>query len=463
MERNSPFEGGAIAIIDISKSDDNLEFITPDTSPFNNTNRPAQAVFKTPHPIIDPGASNDRKEKILVAMSPYPVNNGEEERVDYGIYVMDKDGKNLRLIYNDPEFNEVDPVPVLPREKVPGGIPQVIPTDPNVQAGLSSGSQTGMFFDGNVYHRATNDGQIRPDPNHTNADGVKGQARYLRILEAVPLPANNNQRGGPIGNTNLEKQRVVGYAPIRPDGSFSVEVPANRSLHMQTLDENGMMLVNQITWVQVMPGEQRLCTGCHDSHDRDKIIDDLQVQGDRSVFNKSTGTTYASGFNNAVNVMQSPAARTDTVDFFDKLRPNRANTVQAVFNARCISCHSAASPAGGLRLELLPSDLSNVDEPTSVYDNLTEGNNYRTATNNQIDYVTENGARRSPLVWVMYNRQLNNSNNNDFRPLGYDHSQIWAKDQFNRIDPFLLPQNRDLLTLIEWIDAGTQYSNNTEE
>lgn len=463
MERNSPFEGGAIAIIDISKSDDNLAFITPDTSPFNNTNRPSQAVFKTPHPIIDPNASNDRKEKILMAMSPYPVNTGEDEKVDYGIYVMDKDGKNLRLIYNDPEYNEVDPVPVLPRDKIPGGIPQAIPMDPNVQAGIASGSTTGMFFDGNVYHRASNDGQLRPDPNYVNADGVTGQARFLRILEAVPLPANSSRRGGPIGNTNLEKQRVVGYAPIRSDGSFSVEVPANRSLHMQTLDEHGMMLVNQVTWVQVMPGEQRLCTGCHDSHDRDKIINDLQIQGDKSVFNKSTGTTYASGFNNAANVMQSPAARTDTVDFFDKLRPNRANTVQAVFNAKCISCHSAASPAGGLRLELLPSDLSNVDEPTSVYDILTEGNNYQTANNNQIDYVTDNGARRSPLTWVMYNRQLNNSSNNDFRPLSYDHSQIWAKDQYNRIDPFLLPQNRDLLTLIEWIDAGTQYSNSTEE
>jgi hypothetical protein len=462
MERNSPFEGGAIAIIDISKSDDNLEFITPETSPFNNTNQPAQAVFKTPHPIIDPGASNDRKEKILVAMSPYPVNTGGEEKVDYGIYVMDNDGKNLRLIYNDPEYNEIDPVPVLSREKIPGGIPQVIPSDPNVLAGLSSGQQTGMFFDGNVYDRAPNDRQMRPDPDYVNADGVAGQARYLRILEAVPLPANNNQRGGPIGNTNLEKQRVVGYAPIRSDGSFSVEVPANRSLHMQVLDEHAMMLVNQITWVQVMPGEQRLCTGCHDSHDRDKIINDLQIQADKSVLNKATGSTYVSGFNNAANVMQHPAARTDTMDFFDKLRPNRTNTVQAVFNARCISCHSAASPAGGLRLELLPSDLSNVDETTSVYESLTEGNNYRTAGNNQIDYVTDNGTRRSPLMWGMYNYQLNNPNNEDFRPMSYDHSQLWTKNQHNRIDPFL-PQNRDLLTLIEWIDAGTQYSNSTEE
>ena len=55
-------------------------------------------------------------------------------------------------------------------------------------------------------------------------------------------------------------------------------------------------------------------------------------------------------------------------------------------------------------------------------------------------------------------RQLSNANNTDYRPLSYDHTQIWAKNQFNAIDPFL-PANKDLLTIIEWIDAGTQYSN----
>ena len=460
MERNSPFEGGALAIIDISKSDDNLTFITPETSPFNNNNNASQAIFKSPHPIIDPTASNDRQEKILFAMSPYPVNTEMEEQVDYGIYVMNKDGKNVRLIYNDPDYNEYDAVPIAPREKLPGGLPQVIPTDPGVASALASGQETGIFFDGNVYDRAPNDGQLRPNANFANRDGAIGQARWLRVLEAIPLPIDRNRRGGPIGGTNFEKQRVVGYAPIRPDGSFSVEVPANRSLHMQTLDENGHMLVNQMTWVQVMPGEKRLCTGCHDSHNRDKIIFDLEIQNNQTVLNKATSREYDSGFHNAFNVMSHSASRSDTLDFFDKLRPNRSNTVQAVFNRQCVSCHSAASPAGGLRLENLPSDLVDSDETTSVYEFLTEGN-YRTAEGQNIDYVTRTGTRRSPLLWVMYNRQLNDDSNEDYRPLGYDHTQLWEKDQNGLIGPFL-PGNRDLLTIIEWVDAGIQYSNSTD-
>ncbi|RMF61662.1 MAG: hypothetical protein D6748_01100, partial [Calditrichaeota bacterium] len=405
----------------------------------------------------------ERREKILFAMSPYPVNDGNNERrVDYGIYIMDKDGKNVRLIYNDPEYNEIDPVVVLSRDKLPGGIPQVIPMDPEVAEGISSGMETGMFFDGNVYDRSPSDGQLRPDRNMVNSDGSIGQARYVRVLEAIPLPLNRNQRGAPIGNTNFEKQRLIGYAPVREDGSFSIEVPANRSLHLQVLDENGMMLVNQLTWIQVMPGEKRLCTGCHDSHSRDKIINDLHIQPDFSVMNAASGTAYLSGFQNAVKVMEHPAARSDTMDFFDKLHPNRTNTVQAVFDTRCVSCHGATAPAGGLRLQNLPEDLFDNDAVTSVYDILTQDDGYTTAQGEQRDYAVRSGARHSPLIWVMFNHQLNDPDNSDFRPLSYDHSIMWQKDGNNHIDPFI-PENRDLLTLIEWVDMGLQYSNSTLE
>lgn len=463
MERNSPFEGGAIAIIDISKSDDNLVFITPSTAPFNNTGQPTSALYKTPFPIFDKNSPPETREKILFAMSPIPVQNGRNDgQVNYGIYMMEKDGSNVKLIYDDPDYNEYDPVTILPRERVPGGMPRSIGMDPNVAEGLASGQTTGMFFDANVYGRSSTDGQTRPSATFVNADGSVGQVKYLRVLEAVPLPRDGNRRGGPIGQTNFEKQRVVGYAPVRSDGSFAIEVPANRSLHVQTLDQYGMMLVNQLTWIQVMPGERRLCTACHDSHDKDKVINDLQILPSLQVMNRSQNTTYAAGFNNADNVMNHPAARTDTVDFFDRGRTGRTNTIQAIFDQRCVSCHSNSSPAGGLSLETVPADLlpapSNSSGTTTVYDTLTVANKYRTRTNARMNYVTQYGARRSPLLWVMYGRQLNNTNNQDYRQLSYDHTELWATDQYNRIDPFMEP-NRDLLTIIEWVDAGVQYSN----
>jgi len=265
------------------------------------------------------------------------------------------------------------------------------------------------------------------------------------VLQAVPLPSNGNKRGGPIGNTNFEKQRLVGYAPIRPDGSFTIQVPANVPMHVQTLDEHGVMLVNQLSWIQVMPGEKRLCTGCHDSHDRDKVITELQVAAGGQVSNTTLGRTYDSGFNNAVDVTTSPANRPDTVDFFDRLVTTRTNTVQAVFDARCVSCHGGSTPAGN-------------DGTTTVYDSLTAISKYRTKTGQAMAEVSQYGARVSPLLWVLFNQQLNNTSAPDFRTPSYDHTVLWTKDQYNRIDPFIA-SNRDLLTLIEWADMGAQYSN----
>lgn len=458
MERTSPFEGGAIVIKDLSEGDDKYKIITPENVPFNNTSHPTAALYRSPVPIYDNG-----KERIIVSISTNPVEAGNRNnagKVNYGLWIMDKDGNNKQFIFNSADYNDIDAVPVLPRDELPAGVPQVIKSDDYVQQAMANKETMGTFFDGNVYDRSKSDGLFRPDKNVINSDGSTGQAKYVRVLAAVSLPRDNSKRGGEIGNTNLEKQRVVGYGNIRSDGSFSIKVPANLSVHLQTLDENGMMLVSQRSWTQVMPGEKRLCTGCHDSHDRDKIINQLDVQTDDRVENNATGVFYKSGFDNPDNVLTNSATRNDTIDFFDRTNQNKNNTIQAVFNARCISCHYAGASNTTLSLQMVSSDYAvsadeNGNAITSVYETLTDGNHY----GNNMDYVTDNGARQSPLMWIMYNRRLTSDNNSDFTVPSYDHTQIWIKDGNGHVDPFD-PANKDLLKMIEWIDMGTQYSNN---
>lgn len=464
MERNSPFEGGAIAIKDLNLGDSELEIITPDNVPFNNTNQDTDALFRSPFPIYD--YSNGKEEKLLVSISPIPVfDDMQDAAVDYGIYLMDKNGNDVRFIYNNSEYNDIDGVPVLPRDELPVGIPQVIESEEHIKNAIAEGQATGIFFDGNVYDRDPADNMLRPDAAYLNKDGSIGQAKYVRVLAAVPMPRNRDNRGGEKGNTNLEKERVVGYGNIRADGSFSIEVPANKALHLQTLDENGMMLVSQRSWTQVMPGEKRLCTGCHDSHSRDQIISQIAVQtDDRVTFN---GAPYNSGFHNSENVQSHAAAKNEIVDFFDRTDQTKTNTIQNIFDNKCISCHSNTNPDGGLSLQLLAQDLilsdsDNGNSATTVYERLTDGDNYLTAENENMDYVTRNGARRSPLMWVMHNLQLDDETNEDYRTSSYDHRQIWYTNGNGLIDPFN-QQNEDLLKLIEWIDMGIQYSNSILE
>ncbi|HRD98435.1 MAG TPA: hypothetical protein PLA97_18795, partial [Rubrivivax sp.] len=58
-------------------------------------------------------------------------------------------------------------------------------------------------------------------------------------------------------------QQVLGYAPIEPDGSFKLQVPADVPLALQVVDAEGRGLQSHTNWIQVRPGERRTCDGCH--------------------------------------------------------------------------------------------------------------------------------------------------------------------------------------------------------
>lgn len=61
------------------------------------------------------------------------------------------------------------------------------------------------------------------------------------------------------GNETVE----LGTVPIMPDGSFSVEVPADTAIAFQAVDGEGRSELNEMSWIYVRPGETRGCVGCH--------------------------------------------------------------------------------------------------------------------------------------------------------------------------------------------------------
>ena len=55
----------------------------------------------------------------------------------------------------------------------------------------------------------------------------------------------------------------LGTVPLAPDGSFYIEVPADRAIAFQAVDAEGRSELNEMSWIYVRPGEQRSCLGCH--------------------------------------------------------------------------------------------------------------------------------------------------------------------------------------------------------
>ena len=138
MERTSQFEGGAICIIDLSKFTSAPQIITPSSSPYNNTGKSTNSIFKTPYPLMDGG-----HERILVAQSAHEILvNAERQKagdpyVNYDLFIMDKAGNNLQLIHADPNNNDYDAVVIAPRMSI-----TLKPMDPKITEGLKTGATT---------------------------------------------------------------------------------------------------------------------------------------------------------------------------------------------------------------------------------------------------------------------------------------------------------------------------------
>jgi hypothetical protein len=88
-------------------------------------------------------------------------------------------------------------------------------------------------------------------------------ARFIRAVRAVAPPSGATGVRQALGETDFEGQQILGYAPVEPDGSFKLQVPADVPLALSVTDREGRAIQTHANWIQVRPGERRTCDGCH--------------------------------------------------------------------------------------------------------------------------------------------------------------------------------------------------------
>ncbi len=101
------------------------------------------------------------------------------------------------------------------------------------------------------------------DPTKTPA--AQRPARFVRIEKAVSIPDKTvvNLSNDAFGASNYMRE-ILGYAPVQPDGSVEMQVPANVAFMIDVLDANGRRISpDHSVWLQVRPGETLVCNGCH--------------------------------------------------------------------------------------------------------------------------------------------------------------------------------------------------------
>jgi Hydrazine synthase alpha subunit middle domain len=186
----------------------------------------------------------------------------------YTIWVYDLDKGTLGPVLSaDVGTMVMDPVILQPRKPAPAILVDPAPA-PGAQATMA-GNGVGLLDISSVYDvdgvdTAAPSIPVLSDPGQ--APFYSRPYRFIRIQKAVEIPGKtvrkiNNSAFGPAG---MGMREILGYAPIQPDGSVQIQVPANVPFTIDVVDVNTRRTTAQHTsWLQLLPGETKTCNGCH--------------------------------------------------------------------------------------------------------------------------------------------------------------------------------------------------------
>lgn len=199
----------------------------------------------------------------------------------YGVYVVDSNVQSILIRpQNDTVFSEI--VMAYPKK-----IPRIINTSTVIDNDLAFGG-VGILHISSVYdfekrfasygvtlgaEKDTNDGgdvdTIINTPleiaNAKNTTADERPARFIRIFKNAFITTDTQPANNSFGISRDQGMReIIGYAPIEPDGSVKIKVPANVPLSLSILDKDGRRISQRHqSWFQVKPGETLECVGCH--------------------------------------------------------------------------------------------------------------------------------------------------------------------------------------------------------
>jgi hypothetical protein len=430
MPLSGTYEGGAIGRLDIvDKADDpqtpSLQLTGPQVIPTDR--QPSNfGRYHNVYPLPD------GTPRYLASYSIGKVVNDPKNKIveepDYGLWMLNNgDGtlKPILLPNSGSRQAYLDPIPLMP---VPASM---IPTaKPQKAANRSAMGTTGVLAAASVYDSEANralsnqvlgvtiprDAGGNIDFNALCNDPSLQVVKQVRVIQAVPSQPGVGTED--IGLTEFERQRILGYAPVECDGSFRVTVPADTSLTLNLVDAQSRSFKVKENWLQVRPGENRTCNGCHSP----RRGSPQRLATDSFALNRPPSTLIPP----TISVLSFNA------------------NIQPILTAKCVSCHSLSDQnhdgipdtpaAGGLDLS---TDQSGAGFPIS-YTSLLDGNM------NGSDRVFPGESQQSYLIERMFGQELRSPRSVPF-PDSNSHGTLLSADEKQ--------------TLVEWIDLGAQFSN----
>jgi hypothetical protein len=259
-------------------------------------------------------------------------NDLSETPPDFGIYVYDPaanaDQPN-QLVYNDSGAWDLYPIPVVQRKEPQLIVPVQNQTDATKPARIGSldVKNTDLVDDSvqTVQHYLGTDNTSMALPK-----ALPGAVK-VRVVEGF------SSEGAPgvtmFGLTMDEGAAILGEANVQSDGSWLADVPPYVPMHLQPIDKFGLAIRNQRLWIQGMPGESRVCGGCHESRTGDNTLginQNLTIAASRGAENLVTPVADRVEY-----PWLKPAGATAPAGVSDTER-----YPQSLLTAKCASCHN---------------------------------------------------------------------------------------------------------------------------
>jgi len=301
------------------------------------------------------------------------------------------DSGNFELLFAFPDSHILHAKLLAPRPEPDGRSSTVRPESP-----------TGKLFCLDVYKS-----------DQAIADLEQGSIERVRVVEAVPRTevSLTDPKNSPDSGRPAVARRLLGEAPVEPDGSFHIDVPADLPVTLQLLGQDGLALAS-CDWIWVKNREYRGCIGCHE--DPELTPDNRFVQAAARPANQLT----------------LPPERRRSVAFRQQILP--------LLQARCSNCHGEA---GGV----LPfGSLADETGALGAYEALlTKQGGGGSARGPLVD---PGNATTSPLIWRLFGRDTSQGPDRGAQTIlqiPSDHVDLLSDDE-RRI-------------FVEWIDLGAQW------
>ncbi|HEY8945379.1 MAG TPA: hypothetical protein VIM73_14010 [Polyangiaceae bacterium] len=264
---------------------------------------------------------------VLVSWADGFVNESNEltkTAPEYGLHVFDVRSRRLKLVVDHENTWELYGRPLVVRDEPPNLASRQATIDATTPVALGSidvrrtslGSKHGETVSGAQF-----DG--------TPIDRALEQAVKVRIIEGFSSEAAGQTM---FGLTMAEGAALLGEAQVHEDGSWLANVPPYVPIHLQPVDEFDLAIRNQTTWIQGMPGESRICGGCHE---------------DRTGPNLPATQPFTIAAGQPAQQFLVPVAQRIEYPWAEADDPANPNVIQTILEQRCAGCHNQERNGSG--------------------------------------------------------------------------------------------------------------------